>query len=395
VIHQLKVKAFKSLLDIEVDLGRVNVFIGANGSGKSNLLEALGVLSAATAGRVDDEALLRRGVRPGVPALYKSSFSGTRMRASIRLEASKGDACYSVELNNPLDDPEPAWTFKNELLKQGETRIVGRSPASSERLDPQRGLAALKAVELEPESLASRLIEQLAAFRIYSPDTNTLRGLRPDPQPGDPVGLAGGRLPEAIQGLLKARRSDPWLERVALEALGLIDWASSFGSRAASENIPRSPSVATSQRVLFFIDRFMAEKRNVLTGYDASEGALYVLFAAALATSKTAPTVLAIDNVDHGLNPRLARALMARLCDWVTQGPLDRQMLLTTHNPLVLDGLPLGRDDVRLFTVGRSRKGHTTVNRVQIDASDLQREGELWTVSRLWIMGHIGGVPDV
>ncbi len=32
-------------------------------AGKSNLLEALGVLSAAVSGRVDDEALLRRGVR--------------------------------------------------------------------------------------------------------------------------------------------------------------------------------------------------------------------------------------------------------------------------------------------------------------------------------------------
>src|SRR5437867_1861881 len=74
MIKKLTVESFKSLEYAEVELGQVNVFIGANGSGKSNLIEALGVLGAAASGRVDDESLLRRGVRPGLPQLYKSAF---------------------------------------------------------------------------------------------------------------------------------------------------------------------------------------------------------------------------------------------------------------------------------------------------------------------------------
>lgn len=139
----------------------------------------------------------------------------------------------------------------------------------------------------------------------------------------------------------------------------------------------------------------MAESRNGLTGYDASEGALYVLFAAILTTLPSAPPVLAIDNVDHGLHPRLARALMSRICEWILDTAHDKQILLTTHNPLVLDGLLLDSDEVRLFAVGRSRKGRTTVSRVRLRLADLQRDGQLWTVSRLWVMGHLGGVPDV
>jgi len=205
------------------------------------------------------------------------------------------------------------------------------------------------------------------------------------------VGLKGGRLAEAVRDMLR----DPNMKLVAAQALELIDWAENFRTLAVGDNAPLSSSVATAQRVLLFKDRFMAEKRNDLTGYDASEGALYVLFAAVLASSAAAPPVLAIDNFDHGLNPRLARALMTRFSEWITNGFYSRQILLTTHNPLVLDGLPLDRDDVRLFAVGRSRKGRTTIRRVNIRAEDLNREGELWTVSRMWIMGHIGGVPDV
>jgi recombinational DNA repair ATPase RecF len=74
MITKITVSSFKSLESVAVDLGQVNVFIGANGSGKSNLLEAIGVFGAAAAGRVDDESLLRRGVRPGLPQLYKSAF---------------------------------------------------------------------------------------------------------------------------------------------------------------------------------------------------------------------------------------------------------------------------------------------------------------------------------
>ncbi len=396
MIQTIKIKAFKSLLDLTVDLGRVNVFIGANGSGKSNLLEAIGVLGAAANGKVDDEALLRRGVRPGVPALYKSSFTGKRVRSSIRLEAVANGASYAVELNNPIQNPEPAWTFKTESLKQNENQLVGRSPASmSERLDPLRGLAALKAVEMSPKEAPSRLLRDLAGYAIYAPDTNTLRGLAPDSQSRNPVGLTGGRLPEAVLELLRSRRKDKRMKGIFNDVLEMIDWAKSFGSRLVSDSIPLSPSVAASRRILYFQDRFMADKRNGLTGYDASEGALYVLFATVLATMPEAPSILAIDNVDHGLNPRLARALMNKICQWVLEGHKDKQILLTTHNPLVLDGLPIDNDQIRLFAVGRSRKGNTVVTRVRLDLDDLQRDGELWTVSRLWVMGHLGGVPNV
>ena len=396
MLSSIAVKSFKSLYSLELELGRINVFIGANGSGKSNLLEAIGVLGAAANGRIDDEALLRRGVRPGVPALYKSSFRNVRVRPSIRLEAHSRNAKFAVELNNPIIDPTPAWQFKNEKLSENGIEVFGRSPASYANLDPQRGLIALKAVELSTDRPASTLLRQLAAYSIYSPDTNTLRGLTHDTQQREPVGLSGGGLPKAVQELLKsARRKGSGPKKVATDVLKMIDWASTIGTRNVTDSIHLSPVGASSSKVLYFKDRYMAEKRNGLTGYDASEGALYVLFAAVLAALSEAPAILAIDNVDHGLNPRLARALMFHLCEWVLKSDVDKQMFLTTHNPLVLDGLPLDDDNVRLFAVGRSRKGHTIVSRVKLSMEDLKKDGDIWTVSRLWVTGHFGGVPDV
>ena len=39
---------------------------------------------------------------------------------------------------------------------------------------------------------------------------------------------------------------------------------------------------------------------------------------------------------------------------------------IITHNPLVLDGLDLANDDIRLFTTDRNKYGHVEVRRVQI-----------------------------
>lgn len=404
MITKLTVESFKSLESVSVDLGQVNVFIGANGSGKSNLLEAVGVLGAAAFGRVDDESLLRRGVRPGVPRLYKSSFPRKEWekRPHILFEARNNDTAYRVSLWNPLRDPKPAWQFKTELLeRRSGDKIVGRSPRG-EPLNPEQGLAALKAVELINGDPALRLLDDLRGYCIYCANTPTLRGSTQDQQSREPLGLSGGRLAEAVSEMVglsafSRSRTEGLLQayyRNSREILALIDWAKGFGS-APSMAVPLSPSAAASKQVVRFTDRFMAEKRNVLTGYDASEGALYVLFAAVLALHPKAPSCFAIDNLDKALNPRLSMRLTEALCRWLLDSAEPRQALVTVHNPIALDGLPLTDDRVRLFTVDRDDRGHTVVRRVELTETLRAKAAEGWTLSRLWVNGLIGGVPNV
>jgi len=395
MIETLTVKSFKSLESVTVELGSVNVFIGANGSGKSNLLEALGILSAAADGKVNDQALLNRGVRPGVPALYKTSFPSKQRRPPhIFFAARNSQARYEVSLHNPLRDPKPAWRFKHERWQKGQEKLVGRSPASREPWNPEQGLAARLAVEYDEGDPAMQLLRELQGYQIFAPTTPVLRGIAPEPQPRKPVGLSGGQLPIALRELLNLRRTKPHVREICADALELIDWARSYGSAAATM-ISLSPAAAASQRVVRFADRYMQPGRNVLSGFDASEGALLVLFHAVLAGHELSPSLCAVDNADHGLNPRLARALMGKLCNWYLGAPQQRQILLTTHNPLVLDGLPLQDERVRLFTVSRTNSGRTTVKRVEVDESLLAKAKEGWTLSRLWVMGHLGGVPNV
>ena len=396
VIERFSVKTFKSLEDVTVELGHVNVFVGANGSGKSNLLEALGVLSAAANGKVDAEALLARGVRPGVPKLYKSAFpakSGTRIPAHLRFEAYGSQAEYGVSLWNNLKDPEPVWTFKTESWEENGEKLASCSPANKPKLNEQRGWAALKAVEVAEESALS-LLESLQNYVIFSPTTAVLRGVTPETQPKTPVGLSGGNLPMAVHNLVIQRYKDERVGQIFEDVLDLIDWAKEIKVTSGIQQ-PLSPTKSSVKTIVEFRDRFMRKDRNLLSAYEASEGALYALFLAVIAGHKDSPPLCAVDNADHGLNPRLARALMKCLCRWHTTMEEPRQILLTTHNPLILDGLPLQDNRVRLFTVSRTNTGRTSIRRVIVDKDLLEKAKRGWSLSRLWVMGHLGGVPNV
>jgi predicted ATPase len=177
------------------------------------------------------------------------------------------------------------------------------------------------------------------------------------------------------------------------EVLELIDWVGDIQTTSHGANL-LSPKVARTKMMLKFTDRFMNKSRNELTAYDASEGALYVIFCAVLCLLPQAPRLLAIDNLDQALNPRLLTRLTARLSGWLKKGGDDRQLLFTAHNPAVLDGLDLSDPEVRLFAVERNSNGLTCVRRLEL-TPELSKLAKEYPLSRLWLMGHLGAVPNV
>jgi hypothetical protein len=396
-VESIKVERFKSLESVDVPCGLINVFIGANGAGKSNLLEAIGVIGAAAAGRVDDQALLRRGVRPGVPRIYKTALPSKKKDPSIRITVNANHGVsYFIGIANQADVPKPFWHFQHENLKDGEKTIASRGPRQGfakihgETIHDERSasLAVQARASLATSQAARELLERLDDYAIFSPVTPVLRGIAPDTAARAPVGLFGGGLPDAIDSLGAAER-----KRLRAHALELIDWAGDFSVGPPSRSFIAS-SVPTMRRVILFKDRYMRRRDQTLSGYDASEGALYVLYLLTLAMHPQAPRMLAIDNFDQALNPAAARELARVFCAEALAR--ERQVFLTTHNPLVLDGLPLADARVRLFTVRRSKAGQSTISQIPVkNLLAFKEKHGGHAVSRLWIEGRIGGLPSV
>jgi energy-coupling factor transporter ATP-binding protein EcfA2 len=383
MIETLRIESFKSIAETQLDLGQVNVFIGANGSGKSNLLEALALLSAAASGKVDQSTMVWRGARAS--GYYRPMFEGINPDAEIRFEANADAASYRVALNAPEPTRPDSWHYGTEVLLRGADVVADRSLLrTSGGLDPERGYAALKLAETDPGNPASAFLKSLTEYSIYSPDTPILHGWVKDPQEREPIGLGGGRLAGALDELLD---SEKLAEALNEEFHASIDWFGGFlmGNLFGGDE-------------LYFKDRFFRVGKmgtSVLGTNDVNEGVLYLAFLAVLGLHPRCPRLFAIENVDHGLNPLLAKRLMSALSERILGAAVKRQVFLTTHNPLVLDGLRLQDNRVRLFTVDRDNTGRSVIRRFEVTEKHREMAAKGWTLSRMWINKLIGGVPDV
>jgi predicted ATPase len=386
MLTRLTIQGFKSLQNVQnLELGLINVFIGANGSGKSNLLEGIGFLSAIADDQLDDQALLRRGVRLTIPRLFRSSFERikppTKTCIHITWKLEENSVEYQVKLDDSEDTQDQSWPLEVESKFNGKNMSQGLYGWILDEAD----IAII--------NIWQNLSSTLSDYGVFSPNTPTLRGMAIDHTQRQPVGLAGGRLAEAIDELLALKPG--YFGPLELDELKeLLDWVDEIAIVPPSRELV-SASVPTLRNIIRFTDRWMDETRNQISAYDASEGALYVLFALVLALHPKSPRLFAIDNFDQAMHPRLARATTRLFCQQMLRTDPLRQALLTTHNPLVLDGLDLRDDRIRLFAVERNAKGATQVYRVKVSDQILQETQSGLPLSSLWVMGRLGGVPDL
>jgi energy-coupling factor transporter ATP-binding protein EcfA2 len=339
LITNLEIERFKSIRSVSIELGRVNIFIGGNGSGKSNLLEAIGVLSSALNRGLSDTDFKRKGVRITPPALMKSAFKKLDLPKTFTLRArATGDIEYYCTLTS--SSSETSLSFSHESCTKAGQKLFGRSPKGASalgiglkrNLDRYRGVwDQTKAIfEFDDETVAE--IDKIARYAIYAPQTEFLRGRRIGAVDTPPIGLHGEGLPSAVRTFLtdlnKLTRKQSAVSAAERDLVSNATqlpfspgWASSFQAGKISELMRSSDMELSNQDMVYFVDRFMHSKRNKLSVYDSSEGTLFLLFAAVLIAHKEAPPIFAMDNVDSALNPRLTRLLL----DHIIQAAKSRQ----------------------------------------------------------------------
>lgn len=109
-IDKLTIKGFKSLQDVELELGRLNVLIGPNGAGKSNLIAYFELLREM----VEERLQVWVAKRAGANRILSFGAKETPQFSSY----IKFDNAYSFTLEYSDDDH---FYFTNESLRLGET----------------------------------------------------------------------------------------------------------------------------------------------------------------------------------------------------------------------------------------------------------------------------------
>ena len=113
------------------------------------------------------------------------------------------------------------------------------------------------------------------------------------------------------------------------------------------------------------------------------------MFYLALLISKHTPKIFGIDNVDNALNPKLCKDVMKAFVKLSKK--YEKQVLLTTHNPAILDGMNLSDPNQRLYVVFRNLEGITKIKR--IDENSFDASGNV-RLSEAFARGYIGGLNE-
>jgi len=388
MIQKIGIKNYKSIVDDEIELGRINVFIGENGAGKSNILEAVAVLGVAKTNKsLSVEWLYAKGVRVTKPSLMLNSFSGFKEPKSIKIEA------YRTEIENygtiliPEDknDRYSKWIDKRKSTFQKDKRSEIQQILKNDEIinEAKRIINEMKKEGVEIinkeklNQLATNITERTSLLKlneyvIYTLNTLGLRGINQNSRL-EPLGINGEGLDILIStftneemNLLKEHSYFiSWLKEVMVDEQDLLK----FKGHKLNRSISR----------LYFKDQFMKRNNNIFAAENANEGALYVLFYLALFISKKTPSFFAIDNIETALNPKLCRELMKSIA--ALSEKTDKQALITTHNPAILDGINLNDDEQRLFVVSRNDEGHTKTRRIKLKPE-------------LWMRGKLGAIPN-
>ncbi|MEA5140925.1 AAA family ATPase [Arcicella rigui] len=388
MVKEVRIQNYKSVQDLTLELGRVNILIGANGCGKSNILEAIAFGSAAAEDKLGKEFLSARGIRVTEPAWMKSGFYRT-INQPINIDFNIAGEITEIEINN-VNSFFSGWSSKvkdkftasaKELMESLmndpiHKEILSKIKSGEIKIDEEKTKTVLEDSATRMKPLLSLLYQDISNFLIYAPENTFLRKFEEESQI-EPLGIRG----EGLFKLLSVMSHEtPEEFHEIIENLELIDWFEGF-------EIPKD--LVFTERRIRIKDRFLEEGLQYFDQRSANEGFLFLMFYFALFISKYTPKFFAIDNIDTSLNPKLCSELIKILSKLAKKH--DKQVIFTTHNPAVLDGLNLNDDEQRLLVVSRNKDGHTKTKRVLPIATP---EGEIPVrLSEQFMRGYIGGLP--
>lgn len=387
---ELRLPAFKSLKDAVIPLGPLTLLVGRNGSGKSNVLDALAVLAALSGGADLRDSLdggrdgpVVRGGSEGCAPLGEQTFS-------IGCSTSIDGRSYHLDLEVAVSPTvqvrsERLWTGRTSGPRRGEPRdllksdppqvdsgdIVARWDNGKRGPNPPLVFRATQLLTSqvaarvpatsqagrEVHRIAAEMLESLASVFILDPVPHQMREYVPEKD--FRLRRTADNLSAALARLLKGEGTRTTLLEM---------------TRALSEAQVSELSTVTSQLgdVMVTIKEQLGGEVQPMPARLMSDGTLrFLAIAAALLDSPTAaaPTpddfpesrVLVVEELENGLHPSQAALLLDRLKSAAYATRV--RTVATTHSPAILDALA-GEDHYNVVVCSRRHDGWSRATRL-------------------------------
>ncbi len=370
-ILRLEIKGFRSLKELEWEPDPLNIVIGPNATGKSNLLRLLELVSVSARGGLGRYVQKWGGMEPLV-------WDGRAEEIFIRIKASPVEhwrnattdsLTYGIAMNR-LGNTS-SYNVAYELLGNFHGVEIGQRSEPFKLLErryvkgvvfdeSERELVAPAEAIIEDETLLSMASgafwqnrhippfrAELAAWCVYHDlHVNADAPIRQPvvARPEKRVDADGQNLISVLHTLYTGDREFKNNVNSAMKA--------AFGEDYEELVFPP----AADQRIQLRI-RWKSLRREQSAG-DLSDGTLRFLLLLAVLASPTPAPVIAVDEPETGLHP----SMLPIIAEYAVDASQRAQVIFTTHSPQFLDAFHETKPST---TVTKWREGQTVLNKLE------------------------------
>lgn len=369
-LDSLEVEGYKSIRSAEIRLGLINVLIGANGSGKSNLLSLFGLLADVADHRLQTH-IARQG---GANAIFHFGIKRTsELRIALRFGFDGYEAVFVPTAGDAIafgNETVLAWQSASSSSDSTQASQSGRLGLGAGHKETE--LPWHPMTETEPFEASSQFLLAMTSWRpFHFHDTGRSaptkqkqkiddnRGLKPEGDNLAPFLFALRSIaPGAYRRIVQTVRSvAPFFDDFVLE-----------------------PDVINPGVIQLAWRHTMDDA--LFTADSLSDGTLRFICLAALLLQPTLPSLIVIDEPELGLHP----FAIAQLAALVRAAATKAQVILATQSVTLLDQF----DASEVIVADRSN-GESTFRR--LDESALAEWKQEYSLGELWLKNVLGGRP--
>ncbi len=383
IFESIRVQGFRRLHDVELKLRPLNVLIGANGSGKTSLLDVFTLLAASAAG--DLKAMIREygGVDSNLSVMNgvegeKARFARFELRKQVSaygpleyaISLKPGGTSYEIPDESLTQHMDPSEPDPMIYLKNVHGRVRYFDHETKQLVAPQweydeleSALSQIPMVYREP----TRLRKSLLAIHYHVLDVSSRAPVRL-PQQMREARLPGPNGEDLAACLYWMREADPDRFETIEDTL-----------RVGFPNFERLnfPPVAAGLLAITWKEKGL---KHPFFMHQLSEGTLRFLWLVTLLYSPGLTEVTLLDEPEVSLHPEL----LSVLADCLREASTRTQLIVATH----ADRLVRFLHPSEVVTLDME-DGVTTATRA--DDLDLEEWLKEYTLDQVWQHGRMGG----
>jgi len=361
-LTSIEIEGFTSIRSARVELGAMNVLIGANGAGKSNFVQAFELL-----GRISEDLLnLFVGRNGGASALINDGADNLRISLKLNAPPNFYQAHLAAAPNDELIFDEEVISFHGKDHPEPWTRSIGRGHRET-RLGET-------AEERGSNSVAADIIKLLQGCRVYHfHDTSVDAPVKRLSPTADNLALradAGNIAAILLRLQDSSDRADKASYRRIVGAIRLV--APFFRDFVLQPD--------STDRILLRWQRRNSE--TVFSANQMSDGTLRFVCLATLLLQPELPALVVLDEPELGLHPMA----IVQLADMLRSASTRSQVLIATQSVTLMN--QFSAEDL---IVVEQRDGNSVFSRPNTAA--LENWLDEYSLGELWEKNIIGGQP--